>query len=393
MKILLITHIYPPAVDGGSKVISKIGEYFKKNGHQIMVLTSNCQSTDDFINPKSKTSYQKEQKNIYKISVYKALRRPLKLICLFFPKNSHFRHFLEVFQKGPIFKFIPFFKTLIQIKKFHPDLIICGPLPTTIILYGNLIKKICRSQILINASFHQTDQDFYKKPLIKTLKSADLIWSLGKYEKDFFIKKLNVNKNKILNIGNGIDNDFIINKNKIEFPKNPNILFIGSFASHKRVDLLIDTFKDILEKYPNIKLTLAGQKTLYYPKIKNKIKNKNIKIIFNFSNQKLKKIIDKSTVLILPSTQESFGLVLIESMARGKPVIASNIPPIKELIKKTQGGLTFKTNSQKNLTETIIKIINNKKLAQKLGSNGLDYVSKHYTWDKIGKQIWQKISS
>lgn len=407
MKILLITHIFSPAVDGGSKVISKIGEYFQKNGHQIMVLTSDCSSTDDFINPKSISPFnQREmsegQRDLIRLPVRKTLRRPLKLICFFLPKNFYFRQFLEIFQKGPIFKFIPLLKSLIQIKKFSPDLIICGPLPITIVLYANLIKKICKSKILINASFHQTDSDFYKKPLIKTLRSADFIWSLSQYEKEFFVKKLKINENKILNIGNGIDNDFIIEKNKIKFPKNPNILFIGSFASHKKIDLLIKSFSNLLrsEKLKSeISLTIAGQKTLFYPKIEKQLKQlpknirKNIKIIFNFSDQKLKKIIDKSTVLILPSTQESFGLVLIESMARGKSVIASDIPPIKELIRKTQGGLVFKINSQKNLTETISKIVTNKNLAKKLGLNGLDYVSKHFTWDKIGNQIWQKISS
>lgn len=48
-NILLVTHIYPPATDGGSKVIAKIGDHLQSHGHQTMVLTSNCSSTDDFI--------------------------------------------------------------------------------------------------------------------------------------------------------------------------------------------------------------------------------------------------------------------------------------------------------------------------------------------------------
>lgn len=403
MKILLITHIYPPAIDGGSKVISKIGNCLKKNGHKIMVLTSDCSSTDDFINPNSKISpfsqreMSERQKDLIRLPVYKTFRRPLKLFCLFLPKNSYFRQFLEVFQKGPIFRFADFFKALIEIKKFSPDLIICGPLPTSIVLYANIIKKICRSKILINASFHQTDQDFYKKPLIKTLQSANFIWSLSQYEKNFFIRKLKIDKSKIINIGNGIDKNFIIKKNKIKFPKNPNILFIGSFAAHKKINLLISAFSKICNQQSNVSLTIAGQKTLFYPQIKNQLNKlpkstrKKIKIIFNFSQTKLKNLIDQSTVLVLPSTQESFGLVLIESMARGKPVVASNIPPLKELIFKTHSGLTFAKNSEKKLSQTIQKIIGNKNLTKKLGLNGLEYVSNRLTWDKISKQLWQKI--
>jgi glycosyltransferase involved in cell wall biosynthesis len=62
--------------------------------------------------------------------------------------------------------------------------------------------------------------------------------------------------------------------------------------------------------------------------------SQNIKFIFSFPQKKLTQLIDSSTILILPSAQESFGLVLLESWARGKPVITSNIPPLLELVKK-----------------------------------------------------------
>jgi hypothetical protein len=49
MKVLLISHIFPPAVDGGSKVVYKLGQYLKSQNHQILYLSSNCSSTDDFV--------------------------------------------------------------------------------------------------------------------------------------------------------------------------------------------------------------------------------------------------------------------------------------------------------------------------------------------------------
>lgn len=409
MNILLLTHIYPPAIDGGSRVIFKLGEQLAKK-NKILVLTTNCRSTDDFINPKSVPlrSIIDDRRSILRLPVYKNLRRPLKLICLFLPKNSYFRQFLEVFQKGPIFKLIPFLKAIYQINKFKPELIITGPLPTTIIIYANFIKFLTNAKLLINASFHQTDSDFFKKPLIKTLKNSDYIWSLTNYEKDFFINKLNIKKPKILVLGNGVDKNFITSPLSKVY-RSPeegsdqgglNILFIGSLAAHKGLELLINAFSDLTSSFHQgrmprnsgeVGLTIAGQKTLYYPKIKEKLKNKRIKIIFNFPQKKLKSLIDSCTCLILPSTQESFGLVLIEAMARGKPVIGTDIPPIKELIAKTKGGLTFKKDNLKSLTAKIEKLINNPSLCQKLGQNGLKNVQKYYTWDKIGKEIKENV--
>ena len=52
MKILLLSHIFPPAIDGGSKVIYKLGQYFESQQHQTLYISSNCTSTDDFVKNK-----------------------------------------------------------------------------------------------------------------------------------------------------------------------------------------------------------------------------------------------------------------------------------------------------------------------------------------------------
>lgn len=394
MKILLLSHIFPPAIDGGSKVIYKIGQYFESQNHQTLYLSSNCTSTDDFVKSKYKkiSTIYNQQSNLY-LPVYHHLRRPLKFLNLFFKKDL-----LKVFQKGPIFKFIPFIKATYQVIKFKPDLIIAGPLPTTIVLYANFFKKITNSKLLINSSFHPTDSDFLKKPLIKSIQNADYLWTLTQFETDYFIKNFKINQKKIILAGNGIDSDFLkIKKNSTTNHQQSNILFIGSLSAHKRVDLLIKSFSTIYKLQSNISLTIAGQATLFYPQIKKITESlplniqKQIKFIFNFKQKNLAKLIDNCDVLVLPSIQESFGLVLLEAWARQKPVITSDIPSLKELVLKTKGGLTFKTDNQKDLNQKIIKLINNFKLCHQLGQNGFEYVKTNYTWKKVGEKICQKI--
>jgi len=144
-------------------------------------------------------------------------------------------------------------------------------------------------------------------------------------------------------------------------------------------------------------LVIAGQKTLYYPQIEKltkslnpEIKNK-IKFIFDFNSKDLAKIIDNCSVLILPSVQESFGLVIIEAWARQKPVICADIPALKELVDKSNGGLLFKVDNQNDLTKQIQFILDNPQKAQQMGQNGYNYVKNNYTWKKVGQKICQKI--
>ena len=103
------------------------------------------------------------------------------------------------------------------------------------------------------------------------------------------------------------------------------------------------------------------------------------------------KLIDNCTFLVLPSIQESFGLVLIESWARGKPVIASDIPPLSELIDQSHGGLTFKHDNLLDLQKQMEKLINSPEICYQYGQNGFKYVKTNYIWKKVSQKICQKL--
>ncbi|MDD4027173.1 MAG: glycosyltransferase family 4 protein, partial [Candidatus Shapirobacteria bacterium] len=259
---------------------------------------------------------------------------------------------------------------------------------------------------------HPTDQDFKQKPLINALKKADYLWTLTESETNYFIKNFNINPKKIILAGNGVDLDFL-KKEKLTplLVKGGarggfNILFIGSLSSHKRVDLLIKSFSDLMSSLHQgrmsegqVGLKIAGQKTLFYPQIEKLVKSLNpkikskIKFIFSFPQKDLSRLIDNCDVLVLPSIQESFGLVVIEAWARKKPVICADIPALKELVKKSNGGLLFKADDQNDLTKQIQFILNNPKKAQQMGQLAYKYVKNNYTWNKVGEKICQKVLS
>jgi len=384
MKFLLLSHISPPATDGGSKVIYEISQELEKK-HQVLLVSSNCQSTDDFVNPKSKSL-----KN--GLPVYKFLYRPLKLLSLIFPS------FL-IFAKGPIFKLIPSIKTLIKIYKFKPEFIIAGPFPTTISIYARFLSKIIRPhpKLILIPCFHFTDPIFRKKILLNTLKNADYIWSLTNFETQSYINEFKIDSKYILTLGAGISPHFF--KTPPNTPKTPrqNLLFIGSFAAHKGIEILIDAYISLIKKHPKLSLTLAGHPTLYSPIIERKINNlspdirKKVKIIYNPSSTALPLLIDHCSILILPSTQESYGLVLLEAMSRKKPVIATNIPALCEMIKKSNSGLTFKKNNVSDLTNCLTKLLRSPKDMSEYKESGYRYVVSNCKWDKIINKLCQNI--
>ena len=351
MRFLLLSHIFPPAIDGGSSHLYSIGKCLEKHKHQVFYVSSNSQSSDDFIGP-----------------------RIFKLI-----------H--PILSKGPIFRILPFLRALSTIRRFQPDYIIAGPFPTTISLYARFIQKITQAKLILVPCFHSTDSLFSNPSLIETLHQSDYILTLTDFEKKYLSKHFHLDPQKIKIIPSGIPKT-LLKKTPAVFPEIPNILYIGSFSAHKGIDTLIKSIP------PNCTLTLAGQKTLYWPQIEKQIKSlpasiqKNIKTIFNFPSSQLPQIIDSCTCLVLPSNQESFGKVLLETWARKKPVIIKNTPAPVELVNHSHGGLIFKNN----LRQSILKLTNNPSLCHRLGQNGHNFVKKSYTWDKIGKDICQKLS-
>ncbi len=304
---------------------------------------------------------------------------------------------LNLLSIGPIFKPLPFIKTIVKIRNFKPDLIIAGPFPTTISLYSLFFKKIYKSKLLVLPCFHHQDDSFQNPILFNVLKKSDFIWCLSSFEKIYLSKKLDISKNKFFISPPGLSITPL--KKIIKKPVNSiNLLFLGNFAAHKRIEVLLTAFNIICQQKDNLHLTIAGQKTLYYPQIEKTIKNlpkktrTNLTVVAQKYNQKiLTNLLDKSHIFINPSINESYGIVFAESAARGVPVIGSDIPTVKNLITSNRIGLCFAQNNPIDLAKLILKLTKDKSLYSKLSQNCLSY-SRKLSWPAIISKLNEKIA-
>jgi len=379
MRILFFSHIFLPAIDGGSQLIYKLIQDYKEKGNEVLVLTSDGYSTDDFINPRA----EKTKWGISRIRRIRLIRirtiRKLRLFFRFLEKFSPLqyidilKYLFSLLQTGPVFLSLPirFFK------KWKPEVIIAGVFPTTVPVYGYLLAKILKAKFVLVPCFHIDDKNFYRWPLIPVLKRADKIMALTNFEKEFYVEKFGIDEKKIQiyryeirDTGYGIWGK-----------KEPMILFLGAKAAHKRVEFLIDAFIKLVSSNENCRLVLAGKETLYslvlrkkIEHLSKKIKNK-IKYLGEVSERKKYQLIDECRVLVNPSIHESLGLVFFEAWARKKPVIAANLPVLKEVIRDKIDGLLFEKDNVEDLVDKIKKVIRDKRYARKLGMNGYKKVN------------------
>ena len=236
---------------------------------------------------------------------------------------------------------------------------------------NDLIKKINEEES-IELLKKETKFAYFIYPFIKK-KPGKIREALNKCTKiiaisDFLKKNL---------INNDIKKEIITIHNpcpdwKQVIKKNEGIILFtaGRLEHYKGFHILINSMKEVTEKYKNIKLIIAG--TGNYEKELKELTNKlnlndYIKFTGRISYDKIKEHYFDSDIIIFPSIwPEPLGRLSLEAISSGKPIIASNIGGIPEIV-NDKTGILVKPNDKEELTEAILKLIKNSGLRLKMG--------------------------
>ncbi|MCI0716197.1 MAG: glycosyltransferase [Chlorobi bacterium] len=190
----------------------------------------------------------------------------------------------------------------------------------------------------------------------------------------FSLENDKINSKKYIVVYNGIDTaeykpdtfskNYLMDKFQIE---SGDFLIgnVATFSVRKGHKYLLIAFSELIEDYKNLKLVLVGGKRthelgVYDEMIQiiadNKIKDK---VYFLEPRHDIDKFYNGIDLYVMPSAVEGFGLALAEAMACGKIVIASDIPPFKEIINDGQNGFLFRNKDVYSLKEVMSFVISN----------------------------------
>jgi glycosyltransferase involved in cell wall biosynthesis len=191
------------------------------------------------------------------------------------------------------------------------------------------------------------------------------------------------NQKKVTYIPNGISENKIV----ASPPNNglKNILYVGRIDSRKGIDFLIRTMTLIKTKDPQITLHVVG--TGKDKDMLEKIsKRQKLSVIFydHISDEQLDELYKKTNVQVVPSVFEGFGISILEGMAKGIPIIATNVDGIKSIINHHHSGMLVPYGDEKMLATTIIHVLEDRTLQKSLVKNAYKELS-HYNWNSIYK--------
>ncbi|WP_038068375.1 glycosyltransferase family 4 protein [Thermoanaerobacterium aotearoense] len=166
-----------------------------------------------------------------------------------------------------------------------------------------------------------------------------------------------------------------------------DILFVGSLRSNvKGADILLMALRHIMNKFDKAVIVGDGKLKNDLINLRNKLGLKN-KVEFLGFREDIETILEKSKVFVLPSRWEGFGLVIVEAMSKGKPIIASNVGGIPEIIKNGKTGILVEPGNELELANAIEKLLNNKKYAAYLGENAYNDAINRFSIETYVKNL------
>ena len=248
---------------------------------------------------------------------------------------------------------------------------------------GALLKKIRKKPLILTV--HGSDlMVLGKNPLMRlilkwVISSADHILAVSSFLKNE-LHELGADEARVSVVHNGVD------KKQAPSGSEKRIIFIGSLVWQKGVDILLEAYSSINELKEDVELLIVGDGPEKRKLIELSKKLELNDVEFKGYVEDLSPLFTKNSVLVLPSRAEGFGIVILEAMAMGVPVIASRVGGIPEIIVNEENGLLFEPESVKNLRDYIIKMFEESDLRKKLAKNGLKRAG-DFTWDHAVKEI------
>jgi len=168
---------------------------------------------------------------------------------------------------------------------------------------------------------------------------------------------------------------------------------LDEYHRYKGLDDLLKALQIAKQEIPMIKLTVGGNGKLIeeYKKTAYRMGlEKNVEFVGFIPDDRLVKYYNQSHIFVLPSTtpsQEGFGMVLLEAMACGKPVVTTDIVGLSKEIRECCAGEIIEPGGVRELAWAICSLVADKNNAKSMGIRGRKLVCERYSWDTVTEKI------
>ncbi|MEG2621155.1 MAG: glycosyltransferase [Bacilli bacterium] len=309
--------------------------------------------------------------------------RPNKKEMFYYLKRKNFKLFFKGIKKSAEVGYAKYIKTSLILRKLDSDVVI-----STKIVHNFLVSLFVKKRIVKIAweHNHHNNRKKYIRALVASCKRLDYLVLVSDELTQYYKKYL---QNKAIYISHSLDN-YPAKASKLD---SDNLVAIGRLSLEKGFDDLLKLFKELTLNHPTWKLNLIGD-GMQRNNLMDLAEELQLgdKVIFHGYQNKdyINEILLNSSICLMTSHTESFGLVLVEAFSYGVPCIAyDSAQGANEIIEDGVNGYLIKNRNKQAMIEKIDLLIKDEKLRKKLGKKARESAKDYSSPPVLAK--WSQI--
>lgn len=377
MKILMLTWEYPPRIVGGiARVVNDLSKRLIKDGHEVTVVTYREGNAPYFEDDKGV--------KVYRIDNY-----------MINPNN--FIDWIMQMNFNMVAKASEIIASEGKFDVIHAhDWLVAYAAKTLKNSYDTpIVSTIHATESGRNSGIHDETQRYINDTeWMLTYESTEVIVNSNYMKRELQslfglpFEKIDVVPNGInVNMFSGIERDYEFRR-KYALDNEKIILFMGRLVYEKGIQHLISAMPKILAGYHDAKLVIAGKGGMI-DELKAQVNSMGIsnKVYFTgyMDSKQVCKMYKCADVSVFPSTYEPFGIVALEAMLSGTPIVVSDIGGLNEIVEHRENGMKSYAGNPNSIADSILELLYNPQLSQEVVKKARNMVKNEYNWAKIAQ--------
>lgn len=378
MKILMLTWEYPPRIVGGiARVVHDLSHRLIKDGHEVTVVTYKEGNAPEFEDDKGV--------KVYRVGNY--MINPNNFIDWIMQMNFNFvAKATEIMEKEGKFDVI----------HAHDWLVTYSAKSLKNSYKIPLIATIHATEAGRNSGIHDETQRYINDTeWLLTYEASEVIVNSNymkcELQRLFGLpfEKINVIPNGVnLTLYNNVERNYEFRR-KYAADNERIILFMGRLVYEKGIQHLISAMPKVLERYNDSKLIIAGKGGMI-DELQAQVNSLGIqnKVYFTgyLNSKDVTKMYKCADVAVFPSTYEPFGIVALEGMLSGTPVVVSDIGGLNEIVQHRENGMKSYAGNPNSIADSILELLFDPALCMKVAKNAKNKIKQEYNWQKIAQE-------
>ena len=347
---------------GGVQVhIRQLAEHLRRRGHQTLVLAPAVDGTGDGL----------AAGNGEVVDVGRAIRIPFNgsvaPVCPDPRSRRRIRTALERFHPDVVHAHEP----------FSPSTGFFATLEATVPVVG--VSHAYMERSVLFSAFSRAFRRVWDRPAVWIAVSEAALSFLRKHIRPGA---------RALVVPNGVDVEPFRHAAPADLPAGRRLLFVGRLDPRKGFPVAVEAFGELAPEFPDLQLIVVGDgperdAVSHLPAHLSR----RVTMIGTVPHALLPPYHAAADVFVAPSTgRESFGIVLVEAMAAGVPVVASDIPGYREVVRSGMDGLLVTPKDSRALSSAVRKILSEPALAERLGAAG-QARAERYRWEVVAVEV------